>query len=312
VRYVKSSVPYLTLAIGDGANDKNMITQADVGVAVKGKEGSEAARVSDYVLGEFKLLSFLTLYYGREWYRKNSQLIAYNFFKNWFHVSSVIVYGAFTYFSGVLIFDIYLYEMFNLLFAACPIIAFALFDYEYSAKQSLNAKYKEIYKPGVNNDEFNQTVYFLTIGRGFIYGLVALLAVFFLLENTVLSVDGRTGYLSQSGSVLYFNIIIIINLRILVMSNGFRPFLLLTIAWSTGIYWVMYKFFVKTIDSEMRESYYQELSTWNIFFVHLLLISIFILTEFGYKKYKWYDSQLKRSPFSLVYDVLRTVSVAPN
>lgn len=65
VRYVKQSVPYLTLAIGDGANDKNMITQADVGVAVKGKEGSEAARVSDYVLGEFKLLSFLTLYYGR-------------------------------------------------------------------------------------------------------------------------------------------------------------------------------------------------------------------------------------------------------
>jgi phospholipid-transporting ATPase len=109
VRYVKQSVPYLTLAIGDGANDKNMITQADVGVAVKGKEGSEAARVSDYVLGEFKLLSFLTLYYGREWYRKNSQLIAYNFFKNWFHVSSVVVYGAFTYFSGVLIFDIYLY-----------------------------------------------------------------------------------------------------------------------------------------------------------------------------------------------------------
>jgi phospholipid-transporting ATPase len=290
VRYVKSSVPYLTLAIGDGANDKNMITQADVGVAVKGKEGSEAARVSDYVLGEFKLLSFLTLYYGREWYRKNSQLIAYNFFKNWFHVSSVIVYGAFTYFSGVLIFDIYLYEMFNLLFAACPIIAFALFDYEYSAKQSLNAKYKEIYKSGVNNDEFNQTVYFLTIGRGFIYGLVALLAVFFLLENTVLTVDGRTGYLSQSGSVLYFNIIIIINLRILVMSNGFRPFLLIAIAWSTGIYWGMYKFFVKTIDSEMRESYYQELSTWNIFFVHLLLIAIFILTEFGYKKYKWYDS----------------------
>ena len=65
MRYVKQSVPYLTLAIGDGANDKNMITQADVGVAVKGKEGSEAARVSDYVLGEFKLLSFLTLYYGR-------------------------------------------------------------------------------------------------------------------------------------------------------------------------------------------------------------------------------------------------------
>jgi len=32
--------------------------------------------------------------------------------------------------------------LFNLLFAALPIIAFALFDYEYNAKQSLNVKYK--------------------------------------------------------------------------------------------------------------------------------------------------------------------------
>ena len=70
------------------------------------------------------------------------------------------MYGAFTYFSGVLIFEIYMYELLNLLFAALPIFAFALFDYEYSARQSLNIKYKEIYKPGVNNDEFNQTVYF--------------------------------------------------------------------------------------------------------------------------------------------------------
>ncbi len=84
----------------------------------------------------------MTLYYGREWYRKNSQLIAYNFFKNWFHVSSVIVYGAFTFFSGVLIFDIYMYELFNLLFAAQPVIAFALLDYEYDAKESMNVKYK--------------------------------------------------------------------------------------------------------------------------------------------------------------------------
>ena len=109
----------------------------------------------------------------------------------------------------------------------------------------------------MNNDEFNQTVYFLTIGRGFIYGLIALLMVFFLLENSVLTVDGRTGYLAQSGSVLYLSIIIIINLRILVMSNGFSPILILTIAWSIGIYWVTYKFFINTVDTEMTESFFQ-------------------------------------------------------
>ena len=37
VRYVKKKVNQLTLAIGDGANDVNMILAADIGIGVKGK-----------------------------------------------------------------------------------------------------------------------------------------------------------------------------------------------------------------------------------------------------------------------------------
>lgn len=41
----------VTLAIGDGANDVNMILQAHVGVGILGKEGSQAARSADYSIG---------------------------------------------------------------------------------------------------------------------------------------------------------------------------------------------------------------------------------------------------------------------
>jgi hypothetical protein len=155
----------------------------------------------------------------------------------------------------------------------------------------------------VNNDEFNQTIYFMTIGRGFIYGMVAMLLIFFVLEDTVLNFDGRTGYLAQSGSVLYFDIVVIINLRILVMSNGFTPFLLFSVFGSIGMYWVAYEFFISTVDGEMSASFKQEWTTWNICFVHLILIMMLILTEFGYKKYKWYDRESKRNPLSLVAEV---------
>lgn len=84
-----------------------------------------------------------------------------------------------------------------------------------------------------------------------------MLTIFFLLENTVLTADGRTGYLAQSGSVLYFNIVVIINLRILVMANGFSPFLMFTIISSIGIYWVTYKLFINTVDTQMTESFSQ-------------------------------------------------------
>jgi P-type E1-E2 ATPase len=36
VRRVKSKTPYLTMAVGDGANDVNMIKEASVGVGIKG------------------------------------------------------------------------------------------------------------------------------------------------------------------------------------------------------------------------------------------------------------------------------------
>ncbi len=40
-----------TLAIGDGANDVNMITSANIGVGIAGLEGKQAVRASDYAIG---------------------------------------------------------------------------------------------------------------------------------------------------------------------------------------------------------------------------------------------------------------------
>ena len=56
---------YTTLAIGDGANDVNMINTAHVGVGIKGVEGAQAALCSDYAISEFQILGELMLYHGR-------------------------------------------------------------------------------------------------------------------------------------------------------------------------------------------------------------------------------------------------------
>ena len=71
-----------TLAIGDGANDVNMITSAHIGIGIKGLEGQQAARASDYSIGEFKLLKNLLFFHGRECNRRNGYSIAYSFYKN--------------------------------------------------------------------------------------------------------------------------------------------------------------------------------------------------------------------------------------
>jgi phospholipid-translocating ATPase len=41
------------LSIGDGANDVPMISAADIGVGIAGREGMQAARAADFSFGQF-------------------------------------------------------------------------------------------------------------------------------------------------------------------------------------------------------------------------------------------------------------------
>jgi len=90
----------VTLSIGDGANDVNMILQAHVGVGILGKEGQQAARSADYAIGQFKHLKPLMFIHGREAYRRNSMLIKYNFYKNVLYVMTQYYFGFWSAFSG--------------------------------------------------------------------------------------------------------------------------------------------------------------------------------------------------------------------
>lgn len=45
---------FVTLAIGDGANDVNMIQKAHVGLGIIGNEGRQAANCADFAVARFK------------------------------------------------------------------------------------------------------------------------------------------------------------------------------------------------------------------------------------------------------------------
>ena len=52
--------------------------------------------------------------------------------------------------------------------------------------------------------------------------------------------DGRTGYMKQSGAVLFFSIILVVNLIVLVMSNGVSLGLILSVMFGILSYWAVY------------------------------------------------------------------------
>lgn len=71
----------ITLAIGDGANDIAMIQEAHVGVGITGKEGLQAARVSDYSMAQFRFLLKFLLVHGRWNYVRTTRYTVCTFWK---------------------------------------------------------------------------------------------------------------------------------------------------------------------------------------------------------------------------------------
>lgn len=93
------------MAIGDGANDVNMITSAHLGVGIKGLEGSQASRSADFSIGQFRYLKNLMFVHGREAYRRNSYLVLYITYKNVLQVIPIFFFGVFSCFSGPTFYD---------------------------------------------------------------------------------------------------------------------------------------------------------------------------------------------------------------
>ena len=279
-----------TLAIGDGANDVSMITAAHVGIGIKGVEGQQAARAADYSIGEFQLLRRLCLYVGRESYRKNSYLICYNFYKNMVLVLPLFWFAFFNGFSGQILYDTWLYQLYNLFYCSLPIIIYALFDEEYPNNKilnvfdgpgnflELNPKYYDI---GFKSTLFNPKIFWLWIVNGAVHSIILTLFTFLITGSNFIS-DGKEYDLNVIGGVLYTGAVFLGNLKILIFSFVYFPFSLFLIFGSILFYMLNY-FIINIIDVTM-DSYgcFSNVFGVGIFYVLMILVIAFtMMTDVG-------------------------------
>ena len=205
-----------TLAIGDGANDVNMITAAHIGIGIAGLEGAQAARASDYSIGQFRFLKNLLFVHGREAYRRNAYLIAFMFYKNVFEVMPIWMYGWLSTFSGTPIYATVLYQCYNTVFTAWPIIWFSTFDQEYP--KHILLKRPKLYWIGINDIYFNKFVFW----RWFFYGMGQSTLIMFVLFYTVAGTspthDGYLGGEQACGNFIFIVLVIAVNIKVLVSS----------------------------------------------------------------------------------------------
>lgn len=158
------------MAVGDGANDVPMIMEAHIGVGIKGKEGTQASRASDYTIGKFKYLLVLTQIHGRYAYRRVSQFICYYFYKNVILVFCELYFVFQNGFSGQMFFPDWLPTLYNALWTSWPCMFTFMFDIDVNKEMTL--KNPIFFEAGHKRSYFNFRVFWVYLSKALIHGIL--------------------------------------------------------------------------------------------------------------------------------------------
>ncbi|RAH85649.1 haloacid dehalogenase-like hydrolase [Aspergillus japonicus CBS 114.51] len=206
-KQVKDSV---TLAIGDGANDIAMIQEAHVGIGITGKEGLQAARISDYSIAQFRFLLKLLLVHGRWNYIRVCKYTLGTFWKEMLFYLTQALYQRWNGYTGTSLYESWSLSMFNTLFTSLAVIFLGIFTKDLSASTLLAVP--ELYTKGQSHGGFNIRLYVGWTFMATCEAMIIYFLMFSLFENVMFT---RTGSDIFSAGLLTFTAcVIVINTKL--------------------------------------------------------------------------------------------------
>ncbi|GAB1601815.1 probable phospholipid-transporting ATPase VB, partial [Argonauta hians] len=152
VKAVRDHLKKLTLAVGDGANDVNMIQTADIGIGISGQEGMQAVMSSDFSIARFRFLKQLLLVHGHWCYHRFTNFLIYMFYKNLISTFVLVWFQIFSGYSGSMQLGGVFLMLEHVLFTSLPPILNGILDKDLPAEVLLDNP--ELYKQGPNGEAY--------------------------------------------------------------------------------------------------------------------------------------------------------------
>ncbi|XP_061093824.1 phospholipid-transporting ATPase IC [Conger conger] len=174
VELVRKYTSAITMAIGDGANDVNMIKRAHIGIGLSGVEGSQAVQNADYSLAQFRFLAKLLLVHGRWSYRRICKFLRYFLYKTTTFAMVHVWYGFYNGFSALRIYENWFITLYTTMYTIMPLLSLAIFEQDISAEASV--RWPELYQVGQRQELFNPW----KLAGTLFYSLYTSLALFFV------------------------------------------------------------------------------------------------------------------------------------
>ncbi|KAH8777536.1 hypothetical protein F5883DRAFT_543640 [Diaporthe sp. PMI_573] len=201
----------ITLAIGDGANDVAMITAANVGVGISGREGQQAARTADFSISQFRFLTRLVLVHGRWNYHRTTRFILATFWKETFIFFPQALFQVQTGATGTS-----LYEPGSLtfvsFFTAATILIIGTWEQDLAARTLVVIP--ELFKYGQNGEGLNAKVYLRWFCNALIAGTIVYAGCWAGYAGSELIDDAG---LYAQGALTFIVCVIWINIKLLIV-----------------------------------------------------------------------------------------------
>ncbi|KAM7218919.1 hypothetical protein V8F06_005655 [Rhypophila decipiens] len=298
VKCIRRQVPSsVTLAIGDGANDIAMIQASHVGVGISGREGLQAARISDYSIAQFRFLQRLLFVHGRWNYIRTGKYILGTFWKEVIFYLVQAQYQHYNGYTGTSIYESASLAVFNTLFTSLPVIIPGIFEKDLSAATLLAVP--ELYSFGQKNKAFNIKLYIGWMLMAVIESVLIFNATYYI--YTVLSVPPIHVDLYAVGTMAFTLCVVFINIKMFVIELHHR-----TIITFVGLFisiggWFVWNLFLSgiyakapapyVVRGQFIEGFGRSGMWWLMVFIILSALVILELSVSAVRKSLWPTDQ---------------------
>ncbi len=251
VQCIRDQVPgSSTLAIGDGANDIAMIQTSHVGIGISGREGLQAARISDFSIAQFRFLQRLLFVHGRWNYIRTGKYILGTFWKEIVFYLVQAQYQRYNGYTGTSLYEPASLTVFNTLFTSLPVILLGIFEKDLQAETLLAVP--ELYTYGQKNKGFSFRLYLAWMFIAAVESVLIFHTIYEVYVNALFTIDTS---LFAMGACAFTVCVVFINLKMLVLEPHNRTIISFLGLFISVSGWFVWNIFLSAIYAMLPGPY---------------------------------------------------------